>query len=170
MDNRDIDTFFRDSELTDAVERHADGPSVRWVFRAGRFPVLIQTQEEANRMRTVVFIADADQLNEDFLRIALEANYRSALDARYAISEGNLVAAFIQPFRELTLTQFILGLYQTINCAETCGSTFTGGTMIFGVTDRPPGTEPDEPPTEAEGAIYEIMNEVTTRIREGARG
>lgn len=191
MDNQDIDRFFADSGLTERIERIDRPPTAMWIFQAGRFPVLIQSQENANRMRIVAFIAEAAELDRDGLATLLEANYHTALDARYALADNQLVAAFLHPFRELTLTQFILGLYQTVNCAETCGTTFTGGTMVFGAPggsrddgetdenefDVPgPGDILEEeisgldvepvPGGEVEQAIERIMEDVVRRIAE----
>jgi hypothetical protein len=168
VDNQDIDRFFTDSGLMDRIDRQDRPPTATWIFQAGRFPVLIQTQENANRMRIVAFIGDAAALGRDEMTTLLEANYHTALDARYALADDQLVAVFLHPFRELTLTQFILGLYQTVNCAETCGSTFTGGTMVFGSSGGDSQTPRPRPRPEGavEDSIDRIMHDVVRRISE----
>jgi hypothetical protein len=135
MTNRDIDQFFRDSNLDEHVERNERPPNVMWFMQAGNTPILIQTQEDANRMRIVGFIEDDILLDKAELVRLLEANYHTALDVRYAITDNRLVAAFIHPLAELTSTQFILGFHQVVSCAEICGREYSGGTMVFGATE-----------------------------------
>ena len=131
MTNHDIDAFFLERGLIGHVERQAEPPSAMWIFQAGSFPIMIQTQEDANRMRIVAFITAAETLDPEHMRVLLEANYHSALDARYAVTGDHVVAAFLHPFSELGRDQFILGLYQVVSCAETYGTHFSGGTMVF---------------------------------------
>lgn len=132
MDNHDIDAFFHETGLAARVDRQIQPPSAMWVLQAGNFPVLIQTQEDADRIRIVAFIADADSLPPEALRVMLEANYHTAMDARYAITGEHVVAAFLHPLEDLTDEQFVLGFYQVVSCAETFGTHFSGGTMVFG--------------------------------------
>lgn len=162
MDNQDIDRFFEESDLEEVVQRHERQPNVMWTFYADSFPVLIQTQENVNRMRIVVFIGDASSLERDQIFTLLEANYHTALDARYAITDDQVVSAFIHPFRELTLTQFISGLYQTIHCAETYGTEFSGGALVFGSSQRIQGGT-----SGIDGTVEEMMTAVVEKISNG---
>ena len=132
MNNKNIEDFFLDSGLSDSVEKIERYPNVIWVFSCGLHQMMIQTQENANRMRIVAFIAHEADLDQAELYKLMEANYHSALDARYALTDGQLVSLFLHPFEELTATQFVLGLFQTITCAKTFGTSYSGGTMIFG--------------------------------------
>ena len=52
------------------IDRQDRPPTATWIFQAGRFPVLIQTQENANRMRIVAFIGDAAALGREALSLA----------------------------------------------------------------------------------------------------
>jgi len=158
MNNRDIDSFFQNSSLTDSVEKVERYPNVMWGFSASRHQLMIQTQEDANRMRIVAFIANESDLDRPELCKLMEANYHSALDARYALADGKLVSLYLHPFKELTATQFTLGLYQTIMCAQTFGSSYTGGTMFFGSSG---GRGADS----AENSIHDILREVVSSIK-----
>lgn len=157
MNNAAIDAFFKESGLSESIETYVRPPNAMWMFQAGRFPCLIQTQESANRMRIVAFIADASRLDREELVRLMEANYHSALDARYALTDDKLVSVFLHPFAELSHTQFVLGLYQTISCAETCGSTYTGGTMVFG---RSHGGGAGQ----AEGTVPDLLSQLRRAI------
>ena len=134
MTNDDINQVIETCGLSDHVERHEDPPVFMWTLRVQGVPVLIQTQESANRMRIVAFVAQAEDVPPDGIVLAMEANYHSALDARYAITDDWLVAAFLHPFKELDGNQFVMGLYQTVHCAITFGDSYSGGTMVFGST------------------------------------
>ena len=158
MDNNDIDQFFEEGGLTTSVQRVERPPNVIWGFVVGNHQMMIQTQESANRMRIVAFIAEQDTLDRDELCKLMEANYHSALDARYALTDGNLVSLFLHPFEELTTTQFVLGLYQTIMCAETFGTSYTGGTMTFGAGG-------DGHAGRAEDGVRDIKQQIVQAIR-----
>ena len=136
MENRDIDAFFQRTSLTEQVRRIEHPPNIMWQFSARGFPMFIQTQDTVDRMRIVAYVAEAKDLGGEHLSLLLEANYHSALDARYALSDGYVVAAFLHPLAELSYRQFVLGLYQVINCADTCGTTFSGGTLVFGAEEE----------------------------------
>ena len=161
MNNADIDRYFAEAGLTDAIHRETHQPTDVWLFLASDTQVMIQTQESANRMRIVAFIAEAGDLERDHLYELLEANYHSALDARYAIAEGHLVAAFLHPFEELTPEQFVLGLYQVISCAETYGGSNSGGTLVFG------DGQGEEDPAPMEEGLDEIASELLSRLEPG---
>lgn len=98
-------------------------------------PVLIVFDIRANRMRAMVPIASAEGLTEDELMRAMQANFDSALDARYAIANGRLWGVFIHPFRELERDQLISGIAQTVNVAQTYGGLYTSGAGQFGAGD-----------------------------------
>lgn len=162
MENHDIDTFFSATHLGDQVKRVVSEPNVMWQFSARGFPMFIQTQDTVDRMRIVAFVADAKELAAEHLSTLLEANYHSALDARYALSDGYVVAAFIHPLAELSYRQFVLGLYQVINCADTCGTTFSGGTLVFGgeeSDDDPRLIDYDEPARDVLAEVVRMIGE-----------
>jgi hypothetical protein len=65
----------------------------------------------------------------------MQANFDSALDARYAIAQNLLWGAFIHSLNGLSEEEFLSGLLQTINVAQTFGSTFTSGAVVYGGGD-----------------------------------
>lgn len=165
MNNRDIDEFFDDAGLTHLVERSEHPPNVIWQFQGLGFPMFIQTQESADRMRIVVFIAEAQGLGVQDLGRLLEANYHTALDARYALTDGNVVSVFLHSFEELSIVGFVSGLYQVMQCAETCGTTFSGGTMVFGASPQPSDIPGSDGASLAEGTGPNLFTEVVRMIR-----
>lgn len=159
MRNQDIEIFFKEWELEDRVEHQSFPPTDMWVLEISGFPVFIQTQESANRMRIVALITDAAGLDDTELRRLLDANYASALDARYALTDGHLVAAFLHPLDELDFEQFILGFYQVLTCAETWGTDYTGGTLLFGPIEEQEAGEA------VEDEVVDIREELVLKIR-----
>ncbi|NOD89660.1 MULTISPECIES: hypothetical protein [unclassified Ruegeria] len=97
--------------------------------------VLVITDVNADRMRAMIAIGNAADLSEEDLIRVMQANFDSTLDARYAIANGILWAAFIHPLSLLEKDQLISGLAQTVNIAKTYGTLYTGGAAEFGGGD-----------------------------------
>lgn len=98
-------------------------------------PVLVVADPAANRMRAMVPVASASGLTAGDLMRVLQANFDSALDARYAVANGRLWSIFIHPLRELERAQLVSGLVQTVVLARTYGATYSSGATIFGRGD-----------------------------------
>lgn len=98
-------------------------------------PVLIVTDPVADRMRAMVPIRNASGMSAEELARAMQANFDTALDARYAISRGRLWAVFIHPLSPLERDQLISGIGQTVNIALTYGGAYSGGAMSSGGGD-----------------------------------
>ena len=98
-------------------------------------PIIVITDPIANRMRAMVPIRSADQLTAEELTRLMQANFDSALDARYAIARGRLWGVYIHPLSELEREQFLSALVQTVNVARTYGGSYSGGAMTFGGGD-----------------------------------
>lgn len=101
-------------------------------------PILIVTDARADRMRAMVPIRSISEMtNEEVMRV-MQANFDTALDARYAVAQGRLWGVYIHPLSPLEKDQFISGLGQAVNLAKTYGSLYTGGAMSFGGGDSVP--------------------------------
>ena len=98
-------------------------------------PVIVITDPRADRMRAMVPIRAADSLDADELMRLMQANFDSALDARYAVAQGRLWGVFIHPLSPLESDQFVSGIAQTVNVARTYGQTYSGGAQVFGGGD-----------------------------------
>lgn len=104
-------------------------------FTLQDIPVIVITDPGADRMRAMVPIRSAEDLSGEELLRLMQANFDSALDARYAVAQGRLWGVFIHPLSPLEREQFLSGLIQTINVARTYGSAYSGGAMQFGGGD-----------------------------------
>ena len=85
-----------------------------------------------DRMRLIAAIAPLSKLSGEQLTSILEANFHSALDARYATSRGYLYAAFIHPLSPLTEGEIRSAVAQVSNLARTFGTTYSSGELVFG--------------------------------------
>ena len=101
-------------------------------------PVLIVTDPVADRMRAMVPIRAVDDMTAEEVMRVMQANFDTALDARYAVAQGRLWGVYIHPLSPLEKDQFISGLGQAVNLAKTYGSLYTGGAMSFGGGDSAP--------------------------------
>lgn len=104
-------------------------------FRVADIQINVVTDENADRMRIIVPILPSDQLDQETLFRVMQANFDSALDARYAIGQGILWSAFVHPLSSLTEPDFLSALGQTINTATSFGSSFSSGALVFGGGD-----------------------------------
>ena len=127
-----LERLARIVEALDAQVR-AQGPTLQ--FTIDDIPVMIVADAAADRMRAMVPIASADSLTQADLLRMMQANFDTALDARYAVANGRLWGVFIHPLGALERDQLISALIQTVNVARTYGQTYSGGAQVFGGGD-----------------------------------
>ncbi len=114
-------------------DAQASGNSIQ--FTIDDIPLMVVADPTANRMRAMVPIRSADGLSQDELMRLMQANFDSALDARYAVAQGRLWGVFIHPLSSLEREQLLSAFIQTINVARTYGQTYSGGALTFGGGD-----------------------------------
>ncbi|MEL6774224.1 MAG: hypothetical protein AAFP23_05635 [Pseudomonadota bacterium] len=98
-------------------------------------PVLFVSDPSHNRMRLMSSIRPAEGLTQEEMMRIMQANFDSALDARYAVAQGTLWSVYIHPLRELTETQFIAAVGQVVNAATSYGTSYSSGLITFGGGD-----------------------------------
>lgn len=118
-------------QLIKRFDENAQGRLGYWQVSYENVKALVVTDENADRMRILVQITDAEQLEKEHLYRAMQANFDSALDARYAVAQGKLWSTFIHPLGALSDEEFFSGMAQTIVLALTFGSTYSSGALIF---------------------------------------
>ncbi|MDZ4094521.1 MAG: hypothetical protein U1D35_06375, partial [Paracoccaceae bacterium] len=97
-----------------------DGPMLRLTVET--VTVLVVTDSRADRMRILVPIRKTEDLTPKDLARLMQANFDTALDARYAIAKGTLWATYIHPLSPLQKDQLLSGLGQTVNLGLTYGT------------------------------------------------
>lgn len=106
----------------------ADG---RWQFVYRSVQMMILYDADADRMRIIAPIRDAVNLKRDELVRLLEANFHTALDARYAISHNQLWAAFLHPLGCLGEAEFVAALDSVANLVVRYGDSYASGDLSF---------------------------------------
>ena len=91
--------------------------------------------ENADRMRVITPVAQSGIASDEIVVRMMQANYDAVLDARYAMANDVIWAVFIHPLSSLTQDNFLSGVAQTVTAAETFGSSYTSGAMVFGGGD-----------------------------------
>jgi len=125
MDQNRVEQVFSDqveaiTGPTGALQSQIDGISIYCI------------SDPANdRMRIVAPISRLSGLDPRINEILLRANFHSALDARYAISDDVIFAAFLHPISSLTPAQIESAVSQVISLVKTFGTTFSSGELVF---------------------------------------
>lgn len=104
-------------------------------FNYGEQEIHLITDANVDRMRVIIPITEAQSLDKEKLYRIMQANFDSALDARYAIARGTLWSTFLHPLTSLTETDFIMGVGQAINIVTSYGTTYNSGVFMFGGGD-----------------------------------
>ncbi|NOD36675.1 MULTISPECIES: hypothetical protein [unclassified Ruegeria] len=128
-------TYERLGNILFALDPEAQPHGPGFQMTVAGVQVLVITDINADRMRAMVAVGNAADLSEEDLIRVMQANFDSTLDARYAIANGILWAAFIHPLSLLEKDQLISGLAQTVNIAKTYGTLYSGGAAEFGGGD-----------------------------------
>lgn len=66
-----------------------------WEFQIDETRLLAVTDTSAKRMRVITPIAEVENLPGDAMTRLMQANFDTALDARYAVGQGLVWGAFI---------------------------------------------------------------------------
>ncbi|MCH6259212.1 hypothetical protein MLD52_21850 [Puniceicoccaceae bacterium K14] len=93
--------------------------------------------ESHNRMRIISPIKKYEDVSNFEKNRMMEANFHTALDARYCVSDGVLYSAYIHPLSSLKKTDVLSGIYQTASLHVSFGSDYSSGIFTF-------GEEPDD--------------------------
>ncbi|MBN4069250.1 hypothetical protein JYT12_01265 [Beggiatoa alba] len=125
MTNERIATLIK--KLDDEVE----GRPGFWLMHLDKFQIYVITDERAGRMRVMVPILPAADIEAEMLERLMQANFDSALDARYSIANETLWAAFVHPLSDLSDHLFFSGVAQSVNLAATYGTTYSSGALVF---------------------------------------
>lgn len=125
MDNKKLEKILQTQ--TDSLA----GKPGYWQFKYFQLWVIVVTDETHNRMRIITPIVKVEKLDSTLIYNALEANFHSVLDAKYAISDEILWSVFIHPLKELSEEQVINAIKQVYTASVTFGTSFSSGDLAF---------------------------------------
>ena len=118
-------------DLLERIDPDLQGQLGSWAITFDSTRAQIITDENADRMRVIVPIIKVEDIEEGELLRLMQANFDSALDARYSVANGVVWSAFIHPLSPLSDEEFVSGLAQAMTAATTFGSTYSSGALIF---------------------------------------
>jgi len=108
----------------------------RWDMTYQGMPLLLITDETHDRMRIIAPIAEIKDISDLQFKEALIANFHSALDVKYAISNKIMWSIFVHPLEALTEAQLFDAIDQVYFAAVTFGTTYTSTPLLFGVSKK----------------------------------
>lgn len=123
------------AELILIVDKNAVRDGTTWLFTIEGLDAVVVYDLNADRMRIMIPVVEATDLEPEELMRMMQANFDSALDARYAIARGMVWGTFIHPLSPLTDEEFLVGLGQTINVVLSYGGSYSSGMFVFGSGD-----------------------------------
>lgn len=116
------------------LEKEADaveGNLGAWQVAYGQRLLYIITDESANRMRIFTPVIEEEKMEAGQMKKMLEANFHSALDAKYSLYEGLVISVYTHPLKELQTEQLVDAMRQVVNLADTFGGSYSSTEVIF---------------------------------------
>jgi len=101
------------------------------LFKYSNTKMALYPDEEFNRMRIIAPITQYSSLAPKIKDSLMDANFHSALDCRYGVTEDTLYALFLHPLSSLTHTDFLSALKQVHNLAKSFGKTYSSAQIAF---------------------------------------
>jgi hypothetical protein len=126
MDNTKLEVLL--SQQVDSII----GTPGRWQVTYQELPMMIITDETNDRMRIIAPIVDIDKLDKEVLLDCLVANYHTALDVKYAVSNDVMWSVFIHPLSPLTEGELKSAIEQVYFAVATFGGSYTSTQLLFG--------------------------------------
>ncbi len=107
------------------------GGDGQWEVTLGDRNLLVLANFPSNRMRILTPVAPVTELSVEQVQSILLANFHTTLDARYAITEGTVVSLYVHPLQSLQANDLRSALRQVASLAETFGSSYSSGELLF---------------------------------------
>lgn len=127
------------TQVSDTVM--VNGNSIQFLYK--EMPLICVYDENANRMRIITPIIETKDLEEEQLLNMLVANFHSALDVKYALSDEVIWSVFIHPLKELSNHQVLDAIDQVSTASASFGTSYSSTSLVF-----PGNTKKKEVPKE----------------------
>lgn len=115
------------SQVSDTVA--TSGNTIQFMYKER--PLICVYDENANRMRIISPIVETKDVQEEQLLNMLVANFHSALDVKYALSDEVIWSVFIHPLKELAEHQVLDAIDQVHTASITFGTTYSSTSLVF---------------------------------------
>jgi len=133
-----IETSMTPKKMTEIIQNFDEDARInanQIAFELREREMLLIFDENADRMRVVSGIMQAGSVPEHIHTRMLQANFDAVLDSRYAIASDIVWSVYIHRLSSLSEDDLKSGIAQTYTAAETFGSTYNSGAMVFGGGD-----------------------------------
>ncbi|MFK7813304.1 MAG: hypothetical protein AB8B59_12495 [Maribacter sp.] len=115
------------SQVSDTI--NINGNTIQFMYKER--PLICVYDENANRMRIISPIVETKKVKEEQLLNMLVANFHSALDVKYALSDEVIWSVFIHPLKELSDHQVLDAIDQVHSANVTFGNTYSSTSLVF---------------------------------------
>lgn len=115
-----------------------------WRFTVSGVTLIGVVDEKHDRMRFMAPVTQINKLSEKHLYDMLMANFHTAIDARYAISNKTVYATFLHPLSSLTPKDARSAIQQVVSLTLTFGKSYSSGSLQFGSPIRQSPTQPPQ--------------------------
>ncbi|NVB39523.1 hypothetical protein G6O69_16900 [Pseudenhygromyxa sp. WMMC2535] len=137
-------TFDELAALLESTTQDFRQTATHWQFVHEGIPMACLTDLEFDRMRFISPITELVNLDEPTKDRVLEANFHTALDGRYCVSNGLLFAAFIHPMSSLDPALARSALDQVASLVHSFGTRFSSGELEFMRSEEGEGFEDED--------------------------
>ena len=107
------------------------GNTGNWQFLIKDRVLVCISDARNNRMRIMSPIIEQKKLSYTDMLKLMEANFHTALDVKYAISDGILWSVYIHPLKELSKDEALSAINQVYTAAVTYGVTYNSTNLTF---------------------------------------
>ncbi len=102
-----------------------------WEIWRNGLPMICITDQNHNRMRIMMPVKEVRNASGDEIMRCMEANFHTALDIKYAISDAFIWVVFIHPLNELTIGQVMDAMDQIQAGYITYGTIYSSTELAF---------------------------------------
>lgn len=121
----------RMGEILRRLDPNAQSQANVWQLTVAESRVIVVFDVAADRMRAISPVRPTKGITAEEMARMMQANFDSALDARYAIAQDILWAAFIHPLSSLGSDQLVTGIGQVVNLQQSYGTLYSSGMLQY---------------------------------------
>lgn len=129
-------TLDRLEQILESEVSNVEGDNGQWRFSVGGRAVIVLADTANDRMRVFSPVVPVEELTAQQVQAMMAANFHTALDARYAVTDGAVVALYLHPLGTLQADNFRSALRQVVSLAETFGTSYSSNELNFGLRQR----------------------------------
>ena len=129
-------TLARLEQILQSEVDGVEGADGQWQFRVSDRTVIVLADVSNDRMRVFSPVIPTEELTGPQVQAMLAANFHTALDARYAVTDGAVVAVYLHPLSTLQADNLRSALRQVVSLAETFGTSYSSNALNFGLRQR----------------------------------